>query len=57
MYEYIFSEECDDGVRIIFRLFGGLKRHCVVKHDVKYHKIAEKFIEMMLECQQIIELS
>ena len=37
MYGYLFSpEECDGGVRImIFRLFGGLKRHCVVKHDVR----------------------
>ena len=58
LYGYIFSpEECDAGVRImIFRLFGGLKRHWVVKHDVRYHKIAQNFIQMMLECQQMIEM-
>ena len=59
MYRYIFSpEERDGGVRImIFRIFGGLRRDFDVKYDVKYYKIAQKFIQMMLECQQMIELS
>ena len=51
-------EERDGGATVmIFRLLGGLKRHCVVKHDVRYHKIAQTFIQMMLECQQMIELT
>ena len=59
LYRYIFSpEERDGGVRImIFRIFGGLRRDCDVKYDVRYYKIAQKFIQMMLECQQMIELS
>ena len=36
---------------------GGLKRHCVVKNDVRYHKIAQKFFQVVLKFQQIVELS
>ena len=34
----------NDGVVtvMIFRLFEGLKRHCALKYDVKYHNDAEK---------------
>ena len=49
-------EERVGGVRIIiFRLLGGLKRHhCVGKYDLRYHEIAQNFIQMILECRQMI---
>ena len=34
-----------------------LRRDCDVKYDVRYHKTSQKFIQMMLECQQMIRLS
>ena len=29
---------------MILRLFGGLKRHCVVKHYVRHLKVAQNFV-------------
>ena len=29
------------------RVFEGVRLHCDVKYDVRYHKIAQKFIQMM----------
>ena len=42
----IFSAEDHNGhVRImILRLFGGLKRQCVVKHYVRHLKVAQNFV-------------
>ena len=40
-----------------FWLFEGVRRYCDVKYDVRYHEIAKNVIQMMLECQQMIELS
>ena len=33
------------------------KTYCDVKYDVRYHKTAQKSIQMMLECQPMIGLS
>ena len=30
---------------MIFWLFGGLNRHCALKYDVKYHKMAHNFTQ------------
>ena len=40
-----------------FWLFEGVRWHCDVKYDVRYHEIAKNVIQMMLECQQMLELS
>ena len=51
-----WKTDCD--VRILtFWLFEGVRRYCDAKYDVRYHKIVQNVIQMMLECQQMIELS
>ena len=48
----------DFGVKIMtFWVFEEVRRYCDVKYDVRYHEIAKNVIQMMLECQQMIELS
>ena len=36
------------------RIFEGVRRDCDVKYDVRYHKIAQNFIQIVLECQKMI---
>ena len=53
-----FGWKADCGVRIlIFWLFEGVRWHFDVKYDTRYHKLVQNVIQMMLECQQMIELS
>ena len=37
--------------------FWRLRRDCDVKYDVRYHKIAQNFIQFMFQCQKMIWLS
>ena len=58
-YRWVFfgmETDCDVNI-MTFWLFEGVKRHCDVKYDARYHEIAKNVIQMMLECQQMIELS
>ena len=51
-----WKTDCD--VRILtFWLFEGVRRYFDAKYDVRYHEIVQNVIQMMLECQQMIELS
>ena len=51
-----WKTDCD--IRILtFWLFEGARRYFDAKYDVRYHKIVQNVIQMMLECQQMIELS
>ena len=42
---------------VVMTLSEGLRPHCDVKYDVRYHKMAQKSNEIMLEHQQMIKLS
>ena len=59
LYGYIFSpEEHDSYDRILlFWPSEGFICHCDVKYDVKYHKMAQKSNEIMLERQQMVQLN
>ena len=37
-----------------FWLFKGLRRHCDVKYNIRYHKMVHEIIQIILACQQII---
>ena len=51
----IYCKEHDGVARIlIFFDSIGLQHHCDVKYDMRYHKLAHEFIQVILECQQII---
>ena len=51
-----WKTDCD--VRILtFWIFEGVRRYFDVIYDVRYHEIVQNVIQMILEYQQMIELS